>query len=436
MFRRIAAMTAVLMALAAFARAECLCLVAPEVVALTDRDGNALVAGEAIGEVFEVREGALYAAGAKGDYRLFDAEGRALGDTAFSMIDDAGDCLIFRAGGRFGAMDASGKVEIPAVWTQLVPNGEGGFLALDGDSLDDRADEIVFVDAAGEARRSGVWTASGLARVLSGRMPYMSQDGLCGATDAMGQPVVSPVWRAMGAFEGGVAKVCGEEGAGLIDRDGGELLPPVYRWLGRGAALIAATHAGGVEVFAPDGRERLFDVEGEGLEAALVGEAVCVSCGAWSRLYGADGSVIAEGAPGTTYAPGAGGQFIAVEGAWGEPCQRLIAPDGSAASDGFQRLLPLCAGRYAFMEMPGTEYYSEDLGRIATSWRYEEARWGLADAAGEVILPARYLEIRAVGADRLLLRDESGASLADADGRVIRSWPSAEAEAPSGAGGA
>ena len=46
------------------------------------------------------------------------------------------------------------------------------------------------------------------------------------------------------------------------------------------------------------------------------------------RLYGADGRVIAEAGPGVVFASGVGGQYIVADGAWGEPCQRLIDPDG------------------------------------------------------------------------------------------------------------
>lgn len=423
-------MAAALMALAAFARAETLCLVAPEIVALTDEWGNVLLAGEGVEDAFEVRAGTLYAAGARGDYRLYDADARPLGQTHFSMIDGAGDCLIYRSvDGHFGAMDASGNVVLPAEWTQLVSSGEGGFLALDGDPLDDRADEIVFIDADGNARRTGVRTACGLSRVVNGRMPYTDPDGLCGATDAEGRIAVDPEWRAISSFEGGVAKVYGDEGAGLIDLDGGELLPPVYRWIERGESMVAALGEGSAEIYAPDGRERLFAVAGEGLEVALVGDALCASCADWVRLYDAGGDVIVEAAPETAFFSGAGGQYIAADGAWGEPCQRLIDPDGSAVSGGFQRLLPLCAGRYAFLEMPGTRYYSRDLKRIATSWSYEDARWGLIDAAGEVLLPAQYLEFRAVSEDRLLLRDGKGAYLTDLDGEIIRAF---ETAAPTG----
>ncbi len=434
LFRRIAVISAALIALAVPVHAESLCLVAPEAVALIDESGTVLLGGKTIENVFAVREGALYAAGARGEYRLYDADGDPIGETRFSMIDDEGDCLIFRSHGRFGAMDDAGNIAIPAIWTQLTSNGEGGFLALDGDPLDDRADEIIYIDAAGESLRSGVRTASGLARVLHGRMPCMSPDGLYGATDAKGQTVVSSVWLAMGPFEGGVAKVYGDEGAGLIDRDGDEILPPVCRWIERSASMLVAVCADEVTVYTPDGRKCLFRVEGEDLAAELVGDAVSVSCGAWTRLYAADGSVIAEAAPGTVFAPGAGDRFIAIDGAWGEPCQRLIGSGDDAPSAGFQRLLPLADGRYAYMEMPGTEYYSEDLGRIATSWSYEKARWGLVDASGAVIIPARYLEICALGDSRLLLRDENGASLANLDGEVICSWPPIETEAPSGGG--
>ena len=59
-------------------------------------------------------------------------------------------------GGLYGAMDAAGGVVLEPVWTQLASNGEGGFLALDGDPLDERPDEIVAVECKDEAAAKAV----------------------------------------------------------------------------------------------------------------------------------------------------------------------------------------------------------------------------------------------------------------------------------------
>ena len=105
-------------------------------------------------------------------------------------------------------------------------------------------------------------------------------------------------------------------------------------------------------------------------------------------------------------------------------------PGGGAASGRFQQLLPLSGGRYAWLELKGVEYYSAELGRTQKSWDYSNARYGLTDGAGRVLLPARYREIRALGEDRLLLVSDFAVQLADRDGAVLKTWVTAEAAAP------
>lgn len=437
MLRRTTAIALAALMLAGPALAEAaLCVCAGGVAALVDVRGNELIAGGTYEEMFAVREGALYAAGSRGDYGLFDAAGERLGDTRFSMIDDGGDALVYRIGERFGAMDERGEPVLAAEWTQLTPDGEGGWLALDGDPLDDLADEIVHLDGDAEPRRTGVYTLSGLARVRCGRMPYMSADGLCGAVDAHGAAVVDAVWRAVGAFENGFAVVSGSEGMGLIDASGQVLLSPVYAWIGRSEAMIAAQSADRVEVFAPDSARQRFSLPGKAMEITLAGRALCIDYGERTCLYDERGAVLAECGPQTTFAAGVGGQFIASDGEWGEACQWLVGPDGTDASGRFQQILPLCEGRYAFLKMNGSAYYSAGLGRVQRSWDYDSMRYGLMDDAGHVIAPAEYLEIRPLSEDLLLLVSQGEVRLADRDGNALKSWVTAESSAPTGEAGA
>ena len=131
-----------------------------------------------------------------------------------------------------------------------------------------------------------------------------------------------------------------------------------------------------------------------------------------------------EGSNRALYAEGLNGQLIASDGAWGEACQRLVDPDGSDASDGFQRILTLCGGRYAYMTMGGAEYYSDDLDSVQSSWDYESVRYGLMDGAGNALLPAGYRQILVAGDERLVLVGEDFVALSDLDGHVIRRWDS------------
>jgi hypothetical protein len=120
--------------------------------------------------------------------------------------------------------------------------------------------------------------------------------------------------------------------------------------------------------------------------------------------------------------PGSRGQLIASNGAWGEKCQWLVNPDGSKASGMFQQLLPLCAERYAFLEMAGEAYDSVVLGRAQMAWNYGNCRYGLMDARGRILIRARYREVRALSSDRLLLIGDDRVQIADRNGVVMKTW--------------
>ena len=425
-----------MLTLAGPARAEGpVCVVAPGMAALVDEQGAERIAPGLHDEIFTVRENALFAAGSRGDYRLFDAEGQPLSDVHFAMIHDAGRCLLFRDGSLYGAMDDSGNILIEAAWTQLVPTDAGGYLALDGDPLDDEPDEIIRIDPSGETVRTGSRVVGGLSVPRDDRMPALASNGRYGAIDGQGTWAIAPVWRYIGPYENGMALARGEGGWGMIDGTGTERIAAEYDWMDRGASMIAGLKDWGVDVYDPDASGLLFRLEGEGLHVRLVGDCMAVSDDATSRLYGVDGTPRWEGACDADFYPGADGQVIVAEGEWGEPCQRLIDA-GGVSSRAFQQLLPLCGGRYAWLSMRGAEYYSEDLDRLQRSWDYESARYGLADGEGNVLLDAVFLEIRALGRDRLLMRTEDEVLLTDVDGEVIRRWPAAGAEAPSSEAGA
>ena len=434
--RRIALLCALLALALGVARAEGpLCVAMNERALLVDESGGVILGGEGIEDAFAVRPGALYAAGRKGDYRLYDASGAALGEASFAMIEDAGDCLIYRRGARYGAMDAQGSVLLDADWSQLTPDGAGGWLALDTDLFDESPDEILRVNADGDAMPTGVMTSIGLSPLRDGCMPFMAADGRFGAIDARGEVVIPATWRAMGAFRDGLSKVSGENGMGMIDAEGAVMIEPMYAWLERGEGFIAGLSDAGVDIFAPNGA-LIRTIPGEGLSADVAGDRLIVRDGGEASLYDASGARVGGFGAGTSFAAGVDGQLIASDGAWGEACVRLVDPDGADASPAFQDLLPLCPGRYTWLRLPGSEYFSPDLNRLQTSWDYSAARWGLIDGAGNVLLDAEYLEIRALSDDRLLLVGTDQVALADENGATIRAWLTAEGEAATGEAGA
>ena len=424
------ALLAALMLLGAAWAEGPLCVNADGFAALVDAAGETLIGG--VEDVFRVREGELYAAGSRGAYRLYDASGNALGEETFAMIDDAGDCLIFRQGGLYGAMDAGGRVVLEPQWTQLVSDGAGGFLALQTDPLDESADAILRVASDGEATPTGAKTSSGLSKLESGLIPVMASNGRFGAINSRGEWVIRPDWRYIGPFEKGRARATGAGGMGLIDTAGNPVVPARYNWLERGQSVVAALDGSGVDVFSESGEKKLYSVKGENLEAALAGDCLLVKDGESTRLYGKDGALLGTFDADFRCAAGLRGQLIATEGEWGERGTWLMDADGAAASGRFQSVLPLAGERYAFVETPGIEYYSADLDRLQTSWDYDASRVGVMDAKGEVIVPPQEKEIRALGEDRLLMIGDGELHMTDLNGHVLRTWITAGGEAATG----
>lgn len=374
------------------------------VAALVDARGEALIGGADVSAVFEVRRGALYAAGAAGDYGLYDADGGYLAGP-FEMIDAMDGALIFRRGGLYGAMDDAGKILIAPEWTQLAATGEG-YLALNTSPLDEQPDEVLFLTPYGAATDTGVSVDGGLTPPSEGRMPFRAPDGRFGCLDAGGHPVVAAEWGWIGPFRDGAAIVSDGAVYGLIDRDGALIVPPKYLWLQRGDGLLAGLREdGALELLSPDGREVYGEIPAASGDVSLAGSWAAVRNADGVTLYDRRGAAVAT-LPEALIFPGLDGQVVVSEGAWGAACQYLMDPDGRLVGP-FQRILPLTAGRYAFAE------FGED---------YTRARFGLMDAGGTVLLEAEYREIAPAGEDRLVLVDDEAVYFADADGNVLRSW--------------
>ena len=422
MARRMLAWLMILMLFGAARAEEAYVVCMKGICALVDGAGESLIEGEAVDSLYEVRPGSLYAAGTKGGYALYDAGGARLTEARFDLIADAGDCLIFREGDGFGAMDSAGKVIVEPGWTQLVSNGAGGFLMLMDSPLDAQADEIFYQPPEGEAQATGVFTLSGLRMPGDGLMAYAAADGRWGYLDGQGYAALPSDWMYAGDFGDGLAIVSDGESMGAIDRSGEAIIPLRYAWIGRGDGVIAGLgYDGSVDVYSNSGSLR-YALKGPAEQVSVIGGCVVVVGEDGAAACDADGNRISSLSRDAVFAPGTRGQLIAADGEWGEACQYLVDPNGSEASGRFQRILPLCPGRYAFIEMPGVEYYSEELGMIKTSWDYTRARYGLMDDRGSVLLGAEYLEIRAAGDDQLLLDDGEYVAFADRDGNPVRTW--------------
>ena len=98
-------------------------------------------------------------------------------------------------------MTTAGEALTEAAYTQLVSNGEGGFLALTTDCYDDISDGLYRIDEAGAASATGVQTLGELSWFSDGLMPLLSaENNLYGYVDAAGQWAIRPQFTYAGPF--------------------------------------------------------------------------------------------------------------------------------------------------------------------------------------------------------------------------------------------
>ena len=375
------------------------------VAALVDGGGAPLLEGE-LGAAFEVRPGALYAAGEPGAYDLYDAAGTRLFGP-FEMIEDMGGPLVFRRGGLYGAVDGAGELMLLPEWTQLTWGG--GFLALEGNPLDEQPDEVLSLSDDGEARPTGITTESGLAPFHGGLMVFRAPDGRYGALNGAGEAVIPAEWAFIADFVDGAAIVSDGAMYGLIGPEGQVLAATAYVWLQRGErGLFGLREDGALDLLAPDGRvtATIDDLDGP---VSVAGQ--CVAAG--GTLYGPDGAAVYSGSGEALFFPGLDGQTVVSDGPWGSACEQLLNPDGRPVSEKYPRILPLAAERYAFIT------FGDD---------FADPRCGLLDAAGHERLPPDYREILPTGKDRLVLLTDEAVLFADMDGNVLRRWERVEHE--------
>ena len=434
MTRRIAAAVLALMLMTGAQAQNLYAVQASGVAALVDGDGAEILRDPAADSAFAVVPGALYAMGTAGSYGLCDAAGNPVNAERFDMLEAVEDAVLYRQNGLYGAMDINGGALIPPEWAQLTYAGEGAFLALEGDIYDDLPDEMICVTPDGARLTTGSFTADGLHAFHDGRMPFMLSDGQYGYVDGRGRQVIPPQWRWAGPFAEGVAIVSDGRDMGLVDAQGQVVVSPRYAWMRRGKGIIAGLDAEGrVDVYAADGSEVRFTAPVKADAAEVCGPYIAIRSGDAAYLYDAAGTCLHEGPADTLYTPGLDGQVIVSEGEWGEACQYVMNPDGSAASASYQYLLPICGGRYGFMTFGQR---ASEYAWSQADWDYDSARWGLISADGRGILSAEYDAILPAGDDRLVLISGDAVIFADLDGHALKTWTVTETAASSSEAGA
>lgn len=173
---------------------------------------------------------ALFAARTAEGWLLLGEEGTALSEEIWEDVYEENGVLLCKKDGLYGVYGLDLSTMYEHVYTQIVSNGQGGFLALKTEPNDERGDGVYLLDGKGGETATGTVIVYGLnpfscdrsAAVGSGgkRTGYLAPDGTWAITAQYGYGA---------AFvQEGLAVASADSGAGVIDVDGNWIISPKY----------------------------------------------------------------------------------------------------------------------------------------------------------------------------------------------------------------
>ena len=376
----------------------------------------------------------LYAAGieANGALRfcLMDAAGQALTEPIYDVLSRENGLICCQRDDLFGVLDADGTERIPPLYTALVPNGEGGLLALKTDCWDDQPDGVYVVDGNGVETAAGVKTVFLFDSVFSeGKMPLFSaENSRYGYVDPQGQWIIRPQFTYASDFTDGKASASSASGYGVIDGNGNWVLTPRYALVWRCEdTFIAVDGSEACIVFDAATLSQRFRVDGKDLYVYDDETNITVVDDESARLYALDGTLLYTAGPLATLFLTPGGRIVVEDGPWGSACAQLIGPDGAPVGEPCQSIFFLGG-------IDGAEYFgymvmdAEPGAEEGDLWNYDpySIHYGLMDENGVHITEALFDNIEIVNGSCFAVGAGESAGLIDVEGKWIARWDKAE----------
>jgi len=239
------------------------------VSALIGKDGETLIAPHTYSSIVKLSD-SLFAACSQenGKFALIDETGEALTEFEYGEFRMLENGIMFLKNGKYGVMDFSFETLIPAEYTWLIENGEGGYLALRTDVWDDSPDGVYKIDETGYLSPTGVKVASFLIDFRNGLSPALSTDnGRYGYLNSDGQWKIRPQYAYADEFTGGIAVASMDSGSGVIDEKGSWLITPKYDFIsiaeGESTLISAVSYEEGVTVFSGESFEKMWSMDEE-----------------------------------------------------------------------------------------------------------------------------------------------------------------------------
>ncbi len=365
--------------------------------------------------------------------KLLDATGKPLTDFKYEYLTMMGDWICFEQEGLFGVMNRDLEVVVPASYTSIVNNGDGGFLALTTDPYDERPDGVYYVGPTGAETATGILVLYGLTEFTNGLMPVLSADtGRTGYLNPRGEWAIPAQFSYAGSFNGAFADAAIDSGAGLIDASGNWLITPKYETLtlsGSKPVIVAQTDGTKIALIDPV----TFDVLRE-----FTGSDIYYSAGADSRLitiYMDDklllvdekGYTVLEATDADSSIESDDARVILREGPWGDKNAYLCDMTGKRLAGPYQDIWRVSAdGQTPYYAFASFETQTEKLEGSDYAYLNEvpdSRRTGLMDENGAVLWPeGDYSELYSPADGLFVVQMPGKAGVIKADGTWLRHY--------------
>ena len=381
-------------------------------------------------------------------YRLamVDALGNQLtGFDYLNLVHDAqsGVVVFTLPDRRQGVMDENGNCLLEARYAAIVPNGEGGYLALaapEAIALDEETEyPIIYIDSQGRCFKTGYHTQiSGLGSFSHGFCAVTQVSEYNGQTiylDIEGTHCFDRSFTYGDSFYDNFAVVQEAEDSGysLIDKNGACATSTSYDFIVSGlyndSGVFIASCADSFAVYDSETGALLFEDTFEGTEyvnAWMENQGLLrVNVGNETLLYRLpDGECLMRFGEGIEIngmyllsSKDIPERLVKSEGDWPQQESWLIDLEGNDVGPHFQTLSPAAwqdgMGRYIFGTFKVVVTGSD--GTPTIDWN--SMRYGVCDESGNILLEAHYSNVEALAMDRYWVRLGNRCGMVDSQGK-------------------
>ncbi len=353
------------------------------------------------------------------DCVLMNGRGEVLGNGAYASLEyRSGVVLATDCEGWTSAMDTKGNLLLADAYAWIVPNGEGGYLAMKLDKTEDPYEvqdgAVIVIHADGTETQTGVtsdywqhgWYASGLCRVVDssngGKTEYLDADG----------KIVFAISGYACDFTDGLLIVSDEQNKmHLLNVQGEEILDGSYADisydsdLGDAAKIIAVSDSGAIQILNPITFECECAISSCGAAVWAVMQEQEGLLSVWyedrTRIYDLQGKLLFESMDYSTdniqlaycyHSDGSVIRFTRREGDWPGQTQTLMDASGANITAGHRYVDGLYCqdgqGRYLITDYDVVENADGSVEALEESMRY-----GICDENGKTILQTEYNSI-------------------------------------------